>query len=188
MSSPTTETIRWTIADLELFPDDGKRYEIIDGELLVTRAPHWRHQKLCVRVGAILDAWSQETGLGEAAVTPGIVFSEADNVIPDVVWISKERLASSLDESGHLTAAPELVVEVLSQTEKDKKRDRQLKLKLYSSQGVREYWIFDPERREVEIYCRENARLKLTATLFGNDTLTSQLLPGFSCPVERIFS
>jgi Uma2 family endonuclease len=59
MSSPTTETIRWTIADLELFPDDGKRYEIIDGELLVTRAPHWRHQKLCVRVGAILDAWSQ---------------------------------------------------------------------------------------------------------------------------------
>ena len=72
--------------------------------------------------------------------------------------------------------------------EKDKKRDRELKLKLYSSQGVREYWIFDPERREVEIYCRENARLKLTATLFGNDTLMSQLLPGFSCPVERIFS
>lgn len=188
MSSPTTETIRWTIADLELFPDDGKRYEIIDGELLVTRAPHWRHQKLCVRIGARLDAWSQETGLGEAAVTPGIIFSEADNVIPDVVWISNERLASSLDESGHLTAAPELVVEVLSQTEKDKKRDRTLKLKLYSSQGIREYWIFDPERREVEVYCRENARLKLTATLFGNDTLTSQLLPGFSCCVERIFS
>lgn len=84
MSSPTTETIRWTIADLELFPDDGKRYEIIDGELLVTRAPHWRHQKLCVRIGARLDAWSQETGLGEAAVTPGIIFSEADNVIPAI--------------------------------------------------------------------------------------------------------
>lgn len=80
----------------------------------MTRAPHWRHQKLCVRIGARLDAWSQETGLGEVAVTPGIIFSEADNVIPDVVWISKERLASSLDESGHLTAAPELVVEVLS--------------------------------------------------------------------------
>jgi Uma2 family endonuclease len=188
MSSLPTEAIRWTIADLELFPNDGKRYEIIDGELLVTRAPHWRHQKLCVRISTLLDIWSQETGLGEAAVTPGIVFSEADSVIPDIVWISKERLAASLDKSGHLTAAPELIVKVLSQTPKDKKRDRELKLKLYSSQGVQEYWIFDPKRREVEIYNRENARLKLTATLFENDTLTSQLLPGFSCSVERIFS
>lgn len=187
MSLPPADTIRWTTADLELFPEDGKRYEIIDGELLVTRAPHWKHQKLCVRIGAVLDAWSQETGLGEAAVAPGIIFSEADNVIPDVVWVSQERLATLLDESGHLTAAPELVVEVLSQSEKDKKRDRELKLKLYSSQGVQEYWIFDPQRQQVEIYCRENGRLKLLATLFRSDTLTSQLLPGFSCPLERIF-
>jgi Uma2 family endonuclease len=188
MSSPTNETIRWTTADLELFPDDGKRYEIIDGELFVTRAPHWKHQKVCVRIAASLDTWSQQTKLGEVAVSPGIVFSEADNVIPDVVWISKKCLATSLDESGHLTAAPELVIEVLSTTEKDKKRDRELKLKLYSSQGVQEYWIFDPQQQEIEIYCRENARLKLNTKLFKTDTLTSQLLPGFSCPVEAIFS
>lgn len=188
MSSPATETIRWTTADLELFPDDGKRYEIIDGELFVTRAPHWKHQKVCVRIGASLDTWSQQTKLGETAISPGIIFSEADNVIPDVVWISKERLATVLDESGHLTAAPELVIEVLSTTEKDKRRDRELKLKLYSSQGVQEYWIFDPKQQEVAIYCRENARLKLTTKLFKTDTLTSQLLPGFSCAVETIFS
>jgi Uma2 family endonuclease len=185
MSSP--ETVRWTTADLELFPDDGKRYEIIDGDLFVARAPHWRHQNVCGRVFAALDEWSRQTQLGEAAINPGIVFSEADNVIPDVVWASHDRLNNLLDEAGHLTAAPELVVEVLSSTQQDQRRDRELKLKLYSNQGVQEYWIFDPMQRKVEIYRRENARLQRVQTLFEQDRLTSPLLPEFSCPINQIY-
>ena len=105
---------RWTTADLELLPDNCNRYEIIDGELFVTRALHWQHQRTCGRIFSALDAWSQSTGLGQAAIAPGIIFSDADNVIPDVVWANNERLAILLDDAGHLTAAPELVVEVLS--------------------------------------------------------------------------
>lgn len=183
----TPEKVRLTTSDLELFPDDGNRYEIIDGELFVTRAPHWKHQEVCVKIGTQLDIWSTQTGLGRVAFAPGIILTDADNVIPDVVWASHQRLAELLDEAGHLTGAPELVIEVLSPGEKQQQRDRQLKLKLYSIQGVQEYWIFDRERQKVEIYRRENAVLKLAATLYKQDNLTSPLLPGFSCPVELLF-
>lgn len=124
MNSPTSDRVRWTTADLELFPDNGNRYEIIDGELFVTRAPHWNHQQTCVRISAALDTWSQFTRLGRTATAPGIIFSDANNVIPDVVWASNERLAVLLDEAGHLTAAPELVIEVLSFGNDNEKRDK----------------------------------------------------------------
>ncbi|AFY35165.1 Uma2 family endonuclease [Calothrix sp. PCC 7507] len=181
MNQPTTERVRWTTADLEWFPDNGNRYEIIDGELFVTRAPHWNHQKTCVRISTPLDTWSHTTGLGEVVTSPGIIFGDNDNVIPDIVWASNERLALLLDAAGHLTAAPELVVEVLSAGIENEKRDREFKLKLYSSRGVREYWIVDWRQPQVEVYRREQGSLKLAATLFQDDELTSPLLPGFSC-------
>ncbi|MBD2198857.1 MULTISPECIES: Uma2 family endonuclease [Calothrix] len=183
-----TTPVRWTTADLELFAGDRKnRYEIIDGELFVTRSPHWEHQAVCINIGTVLKIWSDETGLGQPAIAPGIIFSDADNVIPDVVWASNERLESLLDEAGHLTGAPELVVEVLSPGEKNEKRDRESKLKLYSVQGVQEYWICDRIQKKVEVYRREQAILKLAYTLFSEDELTSPLLPGFRCLVSKFF-
>ncbi len=183
----TPDRVRWTTADLELFPKDGKRYQIIDGELFVTRAPHWKHQEVAGNVYAQLQAWSRQTGLGRAAIAPGIIFSATDSVIPDVVWASNQRLENFLDESGHLTDAPELVVEVLSKSNKDRQRDFELKLKLYSSGGVQEYWIIDRHNQEIKIYRREQAILKLVVTLFAQDTLLSPLLPGFSCIVGELF-
>ncbi|MFQ4138292.1 Uma2 family endonuclease [Nodosilinea sp. PGN35] len=181
------DRVRWTTADLELFPEDGKRYEIIDGELIVTRAPSWSHQEVTGRVFAALDSWCQETDLGRAAINPGILFTEEDNVIPDVVWASHERLELLMDEAEHLTGAPELVVEVLSPGSKNEQRDRQLKLKLYSQQGVQEYWIVSPPLHQVQVYRRDHALLTLVVTLQAVDTLTSPLLPEFACPLSRIF-
>lgn len=120
--------------------------------------------------------------------TPGIVFSEADNVIPDVVWISKERLATGLDDSGHLTVSLELVVEVLSPGADDERRDRQAKLKLYAERGVQTYWILDWRLKQVEVYQRQGGTLKVTITLLVGDDLTSPLLPEFVCPVARLFA
>jgi Uma2 family endonuclease len=187
MSQTTDERIRWTTADLELLPDNGNRYEIIDGDLFVTRVPHWNHQKTCMRIGAALDAWSQSTGQGEPGITPGVIFSDTDSVIPDVVWTSTQRLAELLDDAGHLTAAPELIVEVLSAGADNERRDREAKLKLYSARGVQEYWIVNWRLQQIEVYRRERATLKLTATLLANDELTSPLSPGFACPVAQIF-
>lgn len=179
--------VRWTTSDLELLPDNGNRYEIVDGELFVTRATGWGHQKVCNNICTELNLWSRQTGLEEAVTTPGVIFTDANNVIPDVVWISKERLAALLDEAEHLTGAPELVVEVLSPGETNERRDKEAKLKLYTAQGVREYWIADPHLQQIQVYRRENAMLVMVATLFPSDELTSPLLSGFSCAVAKLF-
>ncbi|MGL4619910.1 Uma2 family endonuclease [Chroococcidiopsis sp.] len=188
MNLPITDRVIWTTADLELFPDNGNRYEIIDGELFVTRAPHWKHQNACARIIIVLGLWSQTTGLGEVVPAPRVIFSNTDAVIPDIVWASNERLSVLLDEAGHLTAAPELVVEVLSAGSENEKRDRELKLKLYSARGVREYWIVDWRKQQVEVYRREKAVLNLVATLMSGDELNSPLLPNFICAIASLFA
>ncbi|MBE9067536.1 Uma2 family endonuclease [Leptolyngbya cf. ectocarpi LEGE 11479] len=187
MTQTTDSRMRWTTTDLQLLPESSNRYEIIDGELLVTRSPHWGHQKACGNAYAELRDWSVETSLGEAVQAPGVIFSDADNVIPDVVWISKARLATSLDESGHLTVAPELIVEVLSSGVDNERRDRETKLKLYTSRGVQDYWILDWRLKQIEVYRRQSGLLQLESTLFPGDTLSSPLLPSFACDVERLF-
>jgi Uma2 family endonuclease len=187
MSQPATQQVRWTVTDLELLPDNGTRYEIIDGELFMTRAPQWSHQKVANNICTALNHWSAETALGEATTAPGIIFSEADNVIPDVVWASYERLQLLLDSAEHLTGAPELVVEVLSPGENNERRDRVVKLKLYASQGVQEYWIVDRQLRQVQIYRRHQAILQLVSTLLPEDEISSPLLPRFSCSVAQFF-
>ena len=182
-------TPRYTSSDLELMPDvEGVRYEIIDGELHVSKMPHWEHQFACNEVGGALGAWNRQTGLGVAMTAPGLVFADDEDVAPDIAWVSRERLPAIIDDAGHLTAAPELVVEVLSPGSRNERRDRELKLKLYSRQGVREYWIVDWRRREIQVYRREDATLRLVATLASDDTLTSPLLPGFACPVANLWA
>lgn len=182
-------SLRWTTRDLDAMPDDGgwKRYEIIDGELLVTRAPHIRHQSAGGNIHVELEIWSRQSQLGKPFQTPGVIFTPTDAVIPDVVWISKESLAHGIDEAGHLTVAPELMVEILSPGDLNEQRDKEVKLKLYSLHGVQEYWIANWQLKTLEIYRRKEAQLQLVATLLDTDMLTSPLLPGFSTPIAQIF-
>ncbi len=188
MTQGATSPPRWNTTDLELLTDSSHRYEIIDGNLFVTSAPHWNHQKTITRTATELWNWSESSVLGEAAISPGIVFTDTDMVIPDIVWISKARLEMALYESGHLTMAPELIVEVLSAGTDNERRNRETKLKLYASRGVQDYWILDWRLQQIEVYRRQPGLLQLVTTLFASDTLTSPLLPGFSCDVGRLFS
>lgn len=177
----------WRSSDLELLPDNGARYEIINGELFMSKSPHWHHQAACTRVAAKLTLWVEGGGSGEAVINPGLIFTDANDVIPDVVWISDERLATLIDDAGHLTGAPELVVEVLSFGMRNEERDRTAKRKLYETQGVREYWILDWRLKQVEVYRREAGELRRVATLLPEETLTSPLLAGFGCVVATLF-
>ena len=185
----TAPTIRWTIRDLEVMPDDGggKRYEIIDGLLIVTRAPRFRHQDVASNIHFELMAWSRRTNLGKAVQAPGVVFSEIDAVIPDVVWASHGRIESGLDAAEHFVIAPELVVEVLSEGTRDQQRDREIKRKLYSLYGVEEYWIANWQMSILEVYRRQDDQLELVVRLSGEDRLISPLLPGFECAIASIF-
>ncbi len=182
------KTIRWNSRDLEMLPEDGKRYEVVDGELYVSKQPHWQHQYVCGRVFALLDGWSSAQDSGMANFAPGLIFGEEDDVAPDVVWISKERLATALHKDGKLHMAPELVVEVLSPGTVNEQRDREVKLKLYSRRGVKEYWVINWQASILEIYRREEGILTLDRLLYETDSLQSPLLPGFSCQVKQLLT
>lgn len=182
-----TTTPRLTSADLLLLSDESKRYELIEGDLYVSKQPNWHHQYVCVRLGRFLDEWNERTSTGVVNAAPGVIFAEDDDVAPDVVWVSKERLLAVLGPDGRLYGAPELMVEVLSPGTKNERRDRQAKLKLYSRRGVQEYWIVDWQRRQVEIYRRDEGALNLVATLYAQDALSSPLLPDFTCTVATLF-
>lgn len=92
-----------------------------------------------------------------------------------------------LDEAEHLAGDPELVVEVLSPGEKNERRDREVKLKPYGSQGVLEYWIADKRLQQVQVYRRQQGVLKLVKIVLTTEEITSSLSPGFTCWVSRFF-
>ena len=187
MENATIIKERFTSADLEQMPNGFDRYEIIAGELYVSRQPKAEHQYTCNRLGHLLEQWNEAAGLGIVLPAPGLVFAEDDDVAPDVIWITRDRYEESLDAAGHLNRAPELVVEVLSPGRANEFRDREAKLDLYSRRGVEEYWIVSFMQRFVEVYRREGGVLRLVSTLRDSNTLESPLLPGFSCQVSGLF-
>jgi len=175
-----------TVDDLLLLPDDSNRYELIEGELFASRAPGITHQRTVGNLLYIFRRYLEKNPIGEVISGPGIVFDIHNSVIPDLVYISRERSAIAKDT--HLTEAPDLIVEVLSPGKENIERDRKMKWQVYGKRGLREYWIVDPEMRSVEIYRRWARGLRLVATLTTADILTTPLLPGFSCRVQEIFA
>jgi len=180
-------TTRWTSANLKSLPDDGNRYEIIDGELFMSKQPHYFHQDVCSELLGELWSWNKASRLGRVVFAPGLIFADDDDVAPDVIWISNERLAVALESDGKFHDAPELVIEVLSPGSVNERRDREAKLQLYSRRGVSEYWIVSWILRSIDVYRRDQAQLHHAATLSGADTLESPLLPGFECSVAALF-
>jgi len=183
---------RWTVADLDRLPaSDGKRYELIAGELHVARSPRYRPQRppptLAANIFFVLEQWSRQTDAGEATQATELVFSRENAAIADIVWASHARLASAFDESGRFAIAPELVVEVLLPGAENARRDRVTKRQFYARHGVSEYWSADPEKQQLEVYQLAGDRLELSATLPVGEALTSPLLPGFSATVTAIF-
>ncbi len=178
-------TTRFTTRDIDAFPDNQfYRYEIMDGELYVTKAPSWEHQIVSGNIIKVLGTWDEDARLGEVGPAPGLVFAEDEAVIPDVVGVRRDRRAGIVDGAGHFTGPPDLVVEILSPGVSNRRRDREIKLDFYNRWGVPEYWIVDWEARLLEIY---RGGLNLAAILHEGDLLTSPLLPGFSCPVTSLF-
>jgi Uma2 family endonuclease len=169
--------IRLTYEDYCLLPNDGKRYEIIEGELFVSPSPVEAHQRFVTNLAIILGGFVKRQPLGTIYVAPfDVVFSRFDVVEPDLLYVSKER--ASVVGPANVQGPPDLVVEVLS--ESTERTDRTTKLKLYARFGVKEYWILDPDACSAEIYRSLEAGLDLAEKLASQDHLTSPLFPGFS--------
>ena len=188
IAPPADANLRWTIHALEAYDlQEGKRYEIIEGELFVSTQPHLEHQRICRRLTVALSNWADQSSQGEVFPAPGVIFDDENAVAPDVVWVSAERLPLLEGGDGKLHDAPDLVIEVVSPGSTNSRRDREVKLRMYSVRGVREYWIVDSAAKSAQVYRHAAGSLKLVATLLADDELSSPLLPGFSLPVARIF-
>jgi Uma2 family endonuclease len=173
---------RFTYEDFLLFPDDGKRHEIIDGVHYVTPSPNLRHQDLAGRLYvAISNYLTDHPGTGRVFLAPlDAVFSHYDVVEPDLLFIARDQ--AEIMTPQNIQGAPALVVEVLSKS--TRKRDEQIKRRLFERGGVREYWLIDPELDLVKIYRRAEGGKSLPRvaelTAEDHDVLETPLLPGFS--------
>ena len=171
--------VRFTYEDLRLFPDDGLRRELIDGEVYVTPSPTSRHQRVVTNLAFRIGLYLHDNPLGEVFVAPlDVIFSVDDDVTePDILYVSNER-ASIISERG-IEGAPDWLIEVTSPS--TRKRDFTLKLKRYQRYGVRLYWIVDLEAEMIHVW-EEGGHEVFEA----DDTLSVSLLPGFSLAAGEI--
>jgi Uma2 family endonuclease len=187
-SSGPTEGVKLTYDDFLLFPDDGKRHELIDGEHYVTPSPNTKHQRVQINLVRALLSYLDAHPVGEIFCAPfDIVLSQHDVVEPDVLYISHDRAAEVLTPQ-HVQGAPELVVEIASKS--TRRRDETIKRRLYERDGVSEYWIVDPEIDAMRVYRRAGDRFERAVELTSErgDVLTTPLLPRLEIELARIFA
>lgn len=174
---------KFTHADLLTFPEDGKRREIIDGDMFVTPAPKLNHQRILVRLAEAFLRHLSSHPIGELIVSPmDVIFSEFDVLEPDLIFVLNENKQILKD---WVRGAPDLAVEILSPA--TAARDRGVKLRTYARFGVKEYWVVDPEERVVEVYQLAVEGYELKHRVAADQTLTSPLLPGFHLGVGQLF-
>lgn len=145
--SPTTRR-EWTYADWARLPDDGKRYEVLDGELLVTPGAGPRHQYVAATLLIALRGYVEREGLGVVLDDVDLLFSPGQFLRPDLLFVSNGARSGITDRG--VEAAPGLVVEVQSPT--SGRIDRLKKPSRYSDFDVPEYWVVDPEERVVWVW------------------------------------
>ena len=139
---------RLTYADLQALPEDGKRYELLEGELVVSPAPTPRHQRVVVN-GTVFLRRAEDAGFGFVYIAPiYVVFDVEHTIEPDLLFIRLDRLHIVGDDAIH--GVPDLVVEVLSPS--TRQRDLRAKLQIYARFGVPFYWIADPVVQTVKPY------------------------------------
>ncbi|HEV8398149.1 MAG TPA: Uma2 family endonuclease [Vicinamibacterales bacterium] len=179
--------MKLTYDDFVLFPDDGKRQELIDGEHYVTPSPNLKHQAVCGNLHGRIWNYLQERQIGKVYSAPlDVVFSHLDVVEPDLLFVSEARRA--VLTAKNVQGAPDLVVEVGSPS--TRRRDEKLKHQLYERFSVAEYWVVDPDVDVVRVYPLQSRKYlgadELSLDL--GDVLTTPLLPGLELKLSDIFA
>ena len=180
---PMVISTKYTHADLLVMPDDGKRREILDGDLIVSPSPLLLHQAIVMRLIAIFVRYLDRKPVGKIFASPlDVIFSDLDVLEPDLIFVRNENVAILQD---WVRGVPDLVIEVLSPGSCS--MDRGPKLKAYARFGVPEYWIVDPEARTIEVYRQGAGGYELVLICGQRDSVTSPLLPEFVLHVAEVF-
>ncbi len=180
----TTRTRRkFTYEDYRNTPDD-VRYELLDGELVMSPSPKEIHQRIDKDIGTPLDIFVKAGRLGRTYSAPfDVIFSDTEVVQPDIIFVSNERLHIITEDN--IRGAPDLIIEILSPSTAG--RDRTFKRTLYERHGVNEYWMVDTDARNITVLILGENGYELVAIYGEGQTLTSPTLPGFSLNLDDIF-
>ena len=177
-----------TVDDLDDYPDDdGNRYELIEGELLVSSAPGLPHQLVLQNLQGLLYLFLQDHPIGKVAPGAGAIFSKYDAVIPDLAFVSNERW-DQIVANDRFEAAPNLVIEILSPGRENRRRDLELKNRLYGNYGVEEYWIVDPENRLVTVFALNDGILEELTVANHSEEVQSTVLVDLHLAVDKLFN
>ncbi len=176
---------KWTYDDWARLPDDGTRYEVINGELYMTPSPSVSHQSASAHLFTRMSTFIESRGLGIVFSAPlGVRLpNQPVPVQPDIVFVSSAR--KSIIGKEYIEGVPDLVVEILSPS--NWMYDRQEKFRLYQTSGVPEYWIVDYRAKTVEVFVLEEGEFTLIGKWGVGETASSRGLSGFQVAVADIF-
>lgn len=175
----------WTYDDYAALPDDGHRYEIVNGVLVMTPPPTPGHQSISIRISYYLFAHVELAGLGRVFAAPiGVELAPENMFEPDVVVILNAHVDIIAEK--RIVGVPDLVVEVASPS--TAAFDRLTKHDVYARSGVEEYWIVKPTSRTVEVLVLENAKYRSLGVFNGQAPLPSRVIPGLPVRVEQFFA
>ena len=174
----------WTYEEYAAMPEDGHRYEVVNGVLYMAPSPTWGHQSIALEIAACLRECVQKVGRGKVAIAPLDVELSSKNVVqPDVLVVLNEHLDRITNS--RVIGAPDLVVEVVSPS--TARHDLGEKLSAYARAGVPEYWIVTPGSKTVELLVLEKGSYRSLGLFFGEAVLPSQIVPDISTKVGQFF-
>jgi len=181
---PPAGRIVLTYEDYCALPDDGKRYEIMEGELYVTPSPSRRHQEFAGNLLVVLKPFVEAHRLGVVYIAPfDVILEETSVVVPDLLFVGRERVGIVTDRG--VRGAPDLIVEILSPG--TARRDRVEKAKLYARHGVGHYWLADPDARILEVYELTEGQYRRAASLADDETFAPSLFPGLTIALSSLW-
>ena len=175
---------QWTYDHYATIPDDGQRYEIVDGVLYMSPAPSEPHQEAAGRIYYHLMTYIGFPGLGKVLISPFDVELSFSNVVqPDVLVLLKENSHKSIGT--RWIGGPDLVVEVSSPGTAS--YDRKKKSRAYAQAGVKEYWIVRPVERTIEVFVLEADKYCSVGVFSGEQTLPTTIVDNFPVQVRQFF-
>lgn len=173
-----------TYKDYELFPDNGKVHQLINGEHYMTPSPFTRHQWISGNMVLYFRNYLEANPVGYVFYAPlDVVFSDYDIVQPDIIYVSREK--KEIIGEKHIKGVPDLLIEILSKSTEN--IDKKLKKDLYAQYGVPEYWIVDSETDIVLCYALKEGKYELLRSYTRHETIDTALIPGLEIKLDKVF-
>ncbi len=174
----------YTYQDYLLLPDNGNRYEILEGELVMSPSPATIHQRISRRLVALLLAYVEQNRAGELFYAPyDVIFSNTNVVQPDILFVRSEN--STIITEKNIQGAPDLIIEIISPA--TAYYDLIVKKELYETYGVNEFWLVDPSRNWVEVYELRKGKYELHTRAEKTGKIQSVVLEHFQMNLEDLF-